>query len=138
MDELEYLFYVYCYILYMFEAPGVVKKERPALLDNWDADDLEKASDAKTICILTSAKTRDVAPYWGKPCTTLLREFHSVVRDARNKKEDIHATLRVDDEYKLNAYADFAQTLDVYFERTKAAFDEAIAALEQEDPMPKK
>ncbi|KAJ3518590.1 hypothetical protein NMY22_g13599 [Coprinellus aureogranulatus] len=133
-DDLESLFYVYCHIIYDFEQPGVRKKEGSELLADWDLDDTRVVSNTKAGFVLSATNMVCIPPYWGKACATLLKEFHGVIRGIVKEKDRINADRKLDAEAKLKAYHSVAQDHDVYFEKVKAAFDQAIAMLEKEGP----
>ncbi|KAJ3549036.1 hypothetical protein NMY22_g1035 [Coprinellus aureogranulatus] len=134
MDELESLFYVYCHLLHAFEKPGIATHKGINRLEYWDADDLALSVSAKTTFSLSATKVGYVSSYWGGACTTLFREFHSVIRDAINEKNTIHADMDLDVEAKNRALDEVANSFRDKFEKVKAAFEKAIAQLEKEGP----
>ncbi|TFK46984.1 hypothetical protein OE88DRAFT_1774025 [Heliocybe sulcata] len=89
LDELEFLFWVFCYIVFSYDAPGKLKKKPETCLQGFQSSKPAQAIDAKKLVLWNAELPRKVSIGLGAGTPALFRKlqlfFLKVTEDTRKK-----------------------------------------------------
>ncbi|KAJ2928389.1 hypothetical protein H1R20_g8696, partial [Candolleomyces eurysporus] len=91
LDDMESFFYVYTYIIHVFDANGV-SFPIPKLMLSWKRSDAEHGARFKQAYLADKYISKQIGQRWPKPCIELLHEFQDWLQPYAGKKREL--TLR--------------------------------------------
>lgn len=121
--------------MFLFRGPGTQVSKPPPLLKKWAYENPEDAATVKFILLHKGVDKRLLSPFWGDACYTLLKEFGSILFAIYSRKREVQCGA-YDDETTEKMYLECLRDVDAQYEKVKAAFDKAIARLEDEGLSP--
>ncbi|KAJ2919967.1 hypothetical protein MD484_g495, partial [Candolleomyces efflorescens] len=146
LDDLESFVYVFAYLVWTFEQPGVQKPKPPQWLIKWGHEDPREAWSAKKNVMfenrLHGKYMRQISDFWGAPCRVLICELQRIVHSIASQKSEIandaadgadvpdytHLRYNQDGSHKY-----YDEILDLFDKAIEAVQAEAVLKAEAED-----
>ncbi|KAJ2912016.1 hypothetical protein MD484_g8397, partial [Candolleomyces efflorescens] len=134
LDDLESFFYIYIYLIHVYDSNGVLLPFQSHLIKEWRRETPKGVATSKRAFLVDIFTPRQIAQEWPEACIKLLNSFGSWIEPYTGKKRRIVLRYRDDLESVANEeFEEMMKEVAAQYRQVIRMFNDAILSLEIND-----